>query len=1519
MGEVMPGKSIAETFPRLILEGDMKEYLSPARVEHVTIDRKAHRLNVQIASRRWIHKKYIYGLEEEICRQLFPNMGLQIHVREHFYLSGQYTPERFFEVYHSSLLRECREQDRLLCHVLQTAEITFPEPDRLELSLEDTLTGHEKEKQLVLYLTQIFEDRCHMAIHIGVSWHTAETAKHQAEDDAGFRREAERIFARAGGQGAASAGSAADGQDGKDITRDTGSSGTAGARKTGKGRASAALRAGKGSDIKLQSGSYDPDQLYGKYFEGDSTPISGLDETSGEVILRGQITMQETRELRSGKMLVLFAITDFTDTIRGKIFADPEQARPLEAGLKQGSFVRLRGRVMQDAYEHELMLSGIQGIRRSADFRETRLDTAPVKRVELHAHTKMSEMDGAAETKDLIRRAWKWGHPAIAITDHGAVQGFPDANKAMQGIDDEYRRAYAEKHPELDKDALKKISAPFKVLYGCEVYLVDDLRGIAVNTKGQTLQDSFVVFDIETTGLSNLTCKIIEIGAVRVSGGEITERFSTFVNPEVPIPFRIEQLTSISDAMVEDAPTIREVLPQFLKFCEDDVLVAHNADFDVGFIQKACEDQGIPYDFTRIDTVALAQYLLPQLSRFKLDTVAKAVQVSLDHHHRAVDDAACTAEIFVKFIKMLEERGIMTLEDMNAKGAMEKHAVRKLRAHHAVILARNETGRVNLYRLVSASHLDYIQNKPKLPKSLVSKYREGLLVGSGCSEGEVFQGLLSGIAEEELARLVSFYDYLEIQPPENDRYLIEDEDEEAVNSIEDLQEIGRKIVRLGEQFHKPVAATGDVHFTDPEDVVYRRIIMHGKKRRDFDEHDQESLYFRTTGEMLEAFAYLGEEKAREVVLDTPRRIADSIEKISPIRAGKFPPVIEDSDKQLREICERRAHEIYGPELPDIVAKRLERELTSIISNGYAVMYIIAQKLVWKCNEDGYLVGSRGSVGSSFVATMSGITEVNPLAPHYLCPKCHYVDFDSEQVKKAVKEGRVGCDLPDQVCPVCGEPLQKLGFNIPFETFLGFKGNKEPDIDLNFSGEYQTKAHKYTEVIFGYGQTFRAGTIGTMADKTAYGYVKNYYEEQEIYKRSCEIDRIVQGCVGIRRTTGQHPGGIIVLPFGEDINAFTPVQHPADDPNSDIISTHFDYHSIDSNLLKLDILGHDDPTMIRMLEDLTGTDATKVRLDEPKVMTLFKDTSALGITPEDIGGCPLGCLGVPEFGTEFVIQMLQDTKPQSFSDLIRISGLSHGTNVWIGNAKTLIDEKKCTISSAICTRDDIMTYLIGCGLESEQSFTIMESVRKGKGLKPEWETEMKAHDVPDWYIWSCKQIKYMFPKAHAVAYVMMAYRIAWYKIYYPLAYYAAYFSIRASAFSYEKMCLGRSQLESYMKDYRSRSDSLTSQEKETLKDMKIVQEMYARGFSFVPIDLYKVDAHRFQITDGGLMPSLSAIEGLGDKAADSIVIAAREGKFLSKDDFRRRAKAGRTITDTLDRFGILKGLPETDQISLFDLA
>lgn len=1254
-----------------------------------------------------------------------------------------------------------------------------------------------------------------------------------------------------------------------------------------------------------------PDVIYGRDFEDEPIPISSIEHEMGEVVIRGQIRAQEMRELRNEKFLMILEVTDFTDTIVVKLFLQAEQAKALGDTLKKGAFVKVKGVTNIDRFDSQLGIGSVTGIKKAADFRVGRTDTYPQKRVELHCHTKMSDMDGVSEVKDIVKQAYKWGHPAIAITDHGAVQAFPDANHVIEDIDRAYRDAYKEDHPEVTKDELKKISHPFKVLYGVEGYLVDDLQKLVTNSKNQAIESTCVVFDLETTGFSPTQNRIIEIGAVKVENGEITDRFSTFVNPQVPIPFRIEQLTSINDNMVMDAPTIEQVLPEFLDFVGDAVLAAHNASFDVSFIEENMRRLGLWRDFTYVDTVALARVLLPQLNRFKLDTVAKALHVQLQHHHRAVDDAECTAGIYLKFMEMLKLQGADTFDQVNELGSASLDQIKKLPTYHVIILAKNDVGRVNLYRLVSFSHLQYYNRRPRIPKSALNQYREGLIVGSACEAGELFRAVLEGKSEPEIARIVDFYDYLEIQPIGNNAFLLKEDND--INSEEDLRELNRKIVRLGEQFNKPVVATCDVHFLNPEDEIYRRIIMAGKGFKDADE--QAPLFLRTTEEMLKEFAYLGSEKAEEVVITNTNKIADMCEKISPVRPDKCPPVIPDSDKTLRTICYNRAHQIYGEKLPPIVTERLERELNSIISNGFAVMYIIAQKLVWKSNADGYLVGSRGSVGSSFVATMAGITEVNPLSPHYYCEDCHYYDFDSDEVK--AYSGRAGCDMPDKNCPVCGAPLRKEGFDIPFETFLGFKGNKEPDIDLNFSGDYQGNAHRYTEVIFGEGHTFRAGTVGTLADKTAFGYVKKYYEEHGQRKRTCEINRIVEGCVGVRRTTGQHPGGIIVLPHGEEIYSFTPIQHPANDTETDIITTHFDYHSIDHNLLKLDILGHDDPTMIRMLEDLTGLHAQDIPLDDKSVMSLFQSTEALGVTPEEILGCPLGSLGIPEFGTEFVIQMLQDTKPQSFSDLVRISGLSHGTDVWLGNAQTLIQEGKATISTAICTRDDIMTYLIRMGLDSELSFTIMESVRKGKGLKPEWEKEMKEHDVPDWYIWSCKKIKYMFPKAHAAAYVMMAYRIAYCKVYYPLAYYAAYFSIRASAFNYELMCLGHERLLAHMKEYKKNYDSLTKKEQDTYKDMKSVQEMYARGFEFVPIDINKADASRFQIVDGKLMPSLCSIDGLGDKAAEAVVEAVKDGPFLSKDDFWQRTKVPKSVIDVMSDLGLLGDLPETNQLSLFD--
>ena len=1491
-----------EVFPTLQLNHEMKGLLSEATVTKVASNRNRDFIRVYFDNTRLIPKRDIWRLEEDMRQQLFPNQKMQIKLMEHYRLSGQYTAKTLLDTYKESMLCEIKEYSLLLYNIFRKAEIRFEEDMQMTLILEDTLIARESQDELIEVLDKIIRERCGIQTKFDIQFVEKKENHYKKDTDHQIDLEVESIVRRTAAakseheqehaedemlgavakENEANTSKAQSPKEQSAKVAKTKSAADAGSRQNGK----------KGEVKKREYGlkrSDNPDVFYGRDFDEEAVTIDTIQGEVGEVVIRGQIIDTDMRELRNGeKTIVKIVITDFTDTIAAKIFVKNEQRDELMEHLKKGNFIKIKGVTTMDKFDHEIGLSFLAGMKKIPDFTTPRLDNSMEKRVELHCHTKMSDMDGVSDVKDIIKRAKSWGHKAIAITDHGAVQAFTDAYHSVSPEDD------------------------FKVIYGVEAYLVDDLKEIITNSKNQSLDDSYVVFDLETTGFSPNTCKIIEIGAVKVENGTITERFSEFVNPQVPIPFKIEELTGIRDDMVMGVETIEEILPRFMEFCEGCVMIAHNAEFDMSFIRKNCMDLDIPCDHTVGDTVAMARILLPALHRFKLDTVAKALKISLENHHRAVDDAECTAHIFVKFIEMLKERHIETLNDLNSLGATSVDTVKKLPTHHAIILAQNEVGRINLYRLVSESHLTYYAKRPRIPKSLYLKYKEGLCIGSACEAGELYQAILNGRPQEEIARLVNFYDYLEIQPLGNNMFMLES-DKAPVETIEELQEINRKICRLGEEFHKPVVATCDVHFLDPQDEVYRRIIMAGKGFKDSD--DQAPLYLRTTEEMLAEFEYLGSEKAREVVITNPNKIAAMCERIEPVRPDKCPPVIENSDQMLRDICYNKAHEMYGEELPPIVQERLERELNSIISNGYAVMYIIAQKLVWKSNEDGYLVGSRGSVGSSFAATMSGITEVNPLRPHYYCKKCHYSDFDSKEV--LAYAGRSGCDMPDKNCPVCGEPLTKDGFDIPFETFLGFKGNKEPDIDLNFSGDYQGKAHRYTEVIFGEGQTFRAGTIGTLADKTAFGYAKNYYEERGIAKRNCEIDRIVQGCVGIRRTTGQHPGGIIVLPVGEEIYSFTPVQHPANDMETDIITTHFDYHSIDHNLLKLDILGHDDPTMIRMLEDLTGIDAQQIPLDEPTVMSLFLNTSALGVEPEDLGGCPLGSLGIPEFGTDFVIQMLIDTKPQSFSDLIRISGLSHGTDVWLGNAQTLIEEGKATISTAICTRDDIMIYLIGMGLESELSFTIMESVRKGKGLKDEWIEEMKAHDVPDWYIWSCQKIKYMFPKAHAAAYVMMAWRIAYCKVYYPLAYYAAYFSIRATAFNYELMCQGKEKLNYFIKDYEKRKDTLTKKEQDTVKDMRIVQEMYARGFTFLPLDVYTAKARYFQIIDGKLMPALNTIEGLGDKAAEAIEDAAKQGAFLSKDDFRQRTKVSKTVIDLMSDLGLLGGLPETNQLSLFD--
>ena len=1459
-------KKFLNILPDLKLSHEMTELFETVECEKVAASRDHSRIKIYIHSDRLIAHKAIRETERAIRSQMFKDQ-VDVCLVEKYHLSRQYTPARLLEAYTGSLIDELEEEGELSANLFRKAEKTFLEPFVLELKVEENCIAQVKMEKLKHKLEHIFSERFDMPLEIVLGWLPKKKSKYAVYADSAMKEEIAQIvqtYEQAK-------------EDQKEVEK-----------QEVQQREKPAFK----KNYVKQRLPEDKDIFYGRNFEGEETEIHEIIDEMGEVVVRGKIIQLETREIRNEKTIVMFAVTDFTDTIKAKVFTKNERLPELLDKLKEGAFIKMKAVAMMDQFEHDIALGSVSGIKTIPDFTEKRMDHSPVKRVELHCHTTMSDMDGVTDVKKLLKTAMGWGHQAMAITDHGVVQAFPDANHCVEGKD-------------------------FKVIYGMEGYLVDDIKNIVTDSRGQSLDSTFVVFDIETTGFSAVNDRIIEIGAVKVENGMITEKFSEFVNPERPIPFEIEKLTSINDRMVEDAPNISVILPKFMDFCGGSVLVAHNADFDTGFIRHNCEVLGLPYDYTYVDTLGIARSFLEGLKNYKLDTVVEAMGCTLANHHRAVDDAGATADVFVRFLERFKKKNIRDLDELNTYSAMSVDAIKKLKTYHIILLAKNEIGRINLYRLVSLSHLDYYARRPRIPKSVLAKYREGLIIGSACEAGELFRAVVDERPEEEIARIVEFYDYLEIQPTGNNEFMIRDPKMTKVSTVADLQDLNRKIVELGEKFNKPVCATCDVHFLNPEDEVYRRIIMSNKGFGDADL--QPPLYLRTTEEMLEEFQYLGAEKAEEVVVTNTNRIADMIDRISPVRPDKCPPVIENSAGILRDICYNRAHELYGEDLPDIVTERLERELNSIIGNGFAVMYIIAQKLVWKSVADGYLVGSRGSVGSSFVAYMAGITEVNSLQAHYLCPKCHYVDFDSDYVKSF--SGRSGCDMEDRVCPVCGEPLMKEGHDIPFETFLGFKGNKEPDIDLNFSGDYQSKAHAYTEVIFGKGKTFRAGTVGTLADKTAYGYAMHYYEEHEQHKRSCELDRISSGCVGVRRTTGQHPGGIIVVPHGEEIYSFTPVQHPANDQTTKIITTHFDYHSIDHNLLKLDILGHDDPTMIRMLEDITGVDATKIRLDDPEVLSLFHGLEALHIKPEDIGGTDLGSLGIPEFGTEFVMQMLRDTKPKAFSDLVRISGLSHGTDVWLGNAQTLIQEGKAQISTAICTRDDIMIYLIDKGVESEQSFKLMESVRKGKGLTPDYEKVMKEHDVPDWYLWSCKKIKYMFPKAHAVAYVMMGIRIAWFKIHEPLAYYAAFFTIRATAFDYGLMCQGKAAIDNHIKAYKA-NPNLSKKEQDTLRDMKIVQEFYARGFEFLKIDLYQSDAIKFQVVEGKLLPPFSVIEGMGGIAAEALAVAAhaeteRGEKFLSKDDIRQKAKVSQTVLDTMDELGLLGGLPESNQLSIFD--
>ena len=1214
--------------------------------------------------------------------------------------------------------------------------------------------------------------------------------------------------------------------------------------------------------------------------------------TEGEkVVIQGEIFNIEEREIKGDRYIVSFDITDGSDSTTVKFFTD-KSAYDCDGGIKsalKGAYVKVKGEVQYDKYAKEIVIMSRNIVK--ADRPPARMDTSEEKRVELHLHTTMSTMDAVTGMKEYVKRAAKWGHKAIAVTDHGVVQAYPEAMDAAEANN-------------------------IKVIYGVEAYLIDDLGEVVTNPKGQSFDDEYVVFDIETTGLNKEKCKIIEIGAVKIRNREIVDRYSTFIDPGEKLSDEIVDLTNITDDMLEGQRPIETVLPEFLDFVGDDVLVAHNASFDTGFVRIKAEELGIEYrKNTILDTLELSRTLLKELKKHKLDVVAKHLGVSLEGHHRAVNDAEATAEIFLKLVDMLEENGVKNVDDINIYSSRTVN-YSKLKSYHTIILVKNLKGLRNLYELISMSHLEFYHKQPRIPKTRLMQHRDGLIVGSACEAGELYRALLDMKPKEQIENIVGFYDYLEIQPVGNNMFMIDSDRVPAVNSVDDIKNFNRKIVQLGEEYNKPVVATCDCHFIDPEDSVYRKILMYAKGFEDAE--NQPPLYFRTTEEMLREFYYLGEEKAREIVITNTNLIADEIENIKPVPDGTFPPKIEGAEEQIQQIAMDKAHSIYGDPLPPIVEQRLDKELKSIIKNGFSVMYIIAQKLVWKSNDDGYLVGSRGSVGSSFVANMTGITEVNALPPHYVCPNCKYSDFESEEVHKVFMQGGSGVDMPDKACPKCGTMMKKDGHDIPFETFLGFDGDKEPDIDLNFSGEYQQRAHAYTEELFGKGHVFKAGTIGTLADKTAFGYVKRYVEDHGLNLHRAEMDRLVQGCTGVKRTTGQHPGGLMIVPKDKDIYEFCPIQHPADDVNSTIITTHFDYHSISGRILKLDLLGHDDPTFIRMLYDITGFNPQLVPLDDKQTMSLFQSPEALGLKPEQIN-CPTGTLGVPEFGTRFVRNMLIETKPETFSDLLRISGLSHGTNVWVGNARELIADGVITLKETISTRDSIMSYLITKGLENKKAFKIMEKVRKGKGLADEDIEYMKEHDVPQWYIDSCLKIKYMFPKAHAAAYVMMAYRIAYFKINYPEAYYATYFTVRAAEdFDYSSMCRGEEVAKAALREIEDKGNDATAKELNKATVLELVIEFYERGFKFLPIDIYKSDARKFAVSADGLIPPLNSLQGLGLNVAQSIVDGRKDGEFKTIEEFKSRTAAGSSIVELLKENGVLKGIPESDQMSLFDI-
>ncbi len=1474
----MAGKTLLDVFNKYAPGDEFKAILESATDISVRADRERKLVEAQAFFPETIEKKKLYRLEEEI-REAYKINSVRI--------LPKYSPDKFNSEYITQVMVEAQRLGAVSRGFFNDYDVSL-EGNHIKIDIAFANGGiellysaktHEIIEGIILrefglnYTVEITRSQ-------GFEGGYEDFVKHRDEYLSSEMKEAvKRIEASAAANAAAASASSA--QNAKKLAAD-------------------------GSELKRMNSLYEtsdsqcdwldettvisgkikfsvaePTEIHGSAFPITPSPISTFTSPQKSVIAVGEVFQVELRETRRGdSVTVIFGITDKESSVYVRISADPETADGIKSALGIGSAVAVRGALRNENKESAELAIFAYDILKIKKI--TRKDNAPEKRVELHLHTAMSAMDATMQPDVVVKTAKAWGHPAVAFTDHGNVQAFPEAMLAAEKLGD------------------------IKVIYGMEGYYVDDTARAVYGDKLCLFTDQFTVFDIETTGLSAINNKITEIGAVKIKGGEVIDRFNTFVDPREHIPEKITELTGITDEMVAGAPEECEAVKSFLEFAGDDMLIAHNASFDTSFIRRVCDEHRMPFTSSYLDTVAMSRYANPELSKHRLDVLAEYYKLGDFNHHRACDDAEMLAHIFFAMTDKLRKEGVFGIADMN-QAMSERADPLKLRSYHMILLVKNQTGLKNLYKMVSDGYLKYFRKHPRIPRTVLEAHREGLIIGSACSEGELFSAILENKSFGDLKKIASFYDYLEIQPLCNNAYLIRNG---SVANEEKLKEINKTIIKIADSLGKPVVATCDAHFLEADDEIYRQILMKGMGFSDTD--NESGIYFRTTEEMLREFEYLGEEKAYEVVVKNTNLISDMIENVRPIPKGSFPPKLEGSDENLSEMCWAKAKELYGDPLPEVVSTRLERELVPIINNGFAVMYMIAQKLIENSEKAGYLVGSRGSVGSSFTATMCGVSEVNPLPPHYRCPKCRHSEFQDDSWE--IKYGS-GYDMPNKDCPVCGERMIGDGHDIPFETFLGFSGEKSPDIDLNFSGDVQGDAHKFTEVLFGSENVFRAGTIGTIADKTAYGYVAKYLEEKGISLPRAEMFRLISGCVGVKRTTGQHPGGVIVVPREYDIYDFSPVQHPADKSASDTVTTHFAFTYLHDTLLKLDILGHDVPTKYKKLQDLTGIDVRDVPMHDEDVMELFLSTKSLGVKPSDIGS-EVGTFGLPEFGTNFVRQMLVDTKPKCFADLLQISGLSHGTGVWLGNAQDLIKNGTCTISEVIGTRDNIMLELINYGLEKGLAFNIMEKVRKGKGLTPEFEAAMRACNVPEWYIDSCKKIKYMFPKAHAAAYDIASLRLGWFKVHRPLEFYAVFFTLAKEGFDAQIVMKGKNEVVRVMKEIENKGKDSTQKDDAMYSTLQLVNEYLARGMQFLPVDLYKSGAHDFLPDNGKIRLPFSSLPGLGENAAEKIVSVRDEGELLSIEELQTRAHIPKSVIDILKTNGVLDKLSETNQITFF---